>query len=152
MIEKDTGVRPRGWSSPSVYPNADTFTAVAAEGIGYSLDAMDSDVLSRLATQSGWLILVPYPVVAVDMGPLLGTLEGSERTGAAVDRLCYRTGEGGRGSRPAGHGRCDRHTSLRDWDPCGAAALRRVLENFKRQERLWVTDLPALLEATGEKP
>jgi len=50
LIEKDTGVRPRGWSSPSVYPNADTFTATAGEGISYSLDAMDSDVLSRLTT------------------------------------------------------------------------------------------------------
>src|SRR3984893_11657698 len=48
LIEKGTGVRSRGWTSPSVYPNADTFTATAAEGIGYSLDAMDSDVLSRL--------------------------------------------------------------------------------------------------------
>ena len=25
LIEKSTGVRSRGWSSPSVYPNADTF-------------------------------------------------------------------------------------------------------------------------------
>jgi len=26
LIEKGTGVRSRGWTSPSVYPNADTFT------------------------------------------------------------------------------------------------------------------------------
>src|SRR5258708_19965082 len=45
LIEKDTGVRPRGGSSPSVYPNADTFTATAGEGISYSLHAMDSHVL-----------------------------------------------------------------------------------------------------------
>ena len=71
LIEKETGVRSRGWSSPSVYPNADTFTATAAAGISYSLDAMDSDVLSRLATKSGPLILIPYPVVTVDMGQYL---------------------------------------------------------------------------------
>jgi hypothetical protein len=35
------------------------------------LDAMDSDVLSRLATKSGPLVLIPYPVVAVDMGHYL---------------------------------------------------------------------------------
>jgi hypothetical protein len=52
LIEKDTGVRARGWSSPSVFPNADTFTATAAEGIRYSLDGMDSDVLSRLVTKA----------------------------------------------------------------------------------------------------
>jgi len=32
LIEKETGLRPHGWTSPSVYPNADTFTAAAAEG------------------------------------------------------------------------------------------------------------------------
>src|ERR1039458_8291626 len=63
LIEKETGVRSRGWSSPSVYPNADTFRATAAEGITYTLDGMDSDVLSRLTTQSGPLVLIPYPVV-----------------------------------------------------------------------------------------
>jgi hypothetical protein len=63
-----TSVRPRGWTSPSVYPNADTFAATAAEGISYSLDGMDSDTLSRLATKSGPLILIPYPVGTVDMG------------------------------------------------------------------------------------
>src|ERR1700730_15602190 len=31
LIEKGTGVRSRGWTSPSVYPNADTFTATAAQ-------------------------------------------------------------------------------------------------------------------------
>jgi allantoinase len=68
MIEKDTGVRPRGWSSPSVYPDVNTFTATAAEGITYSLDGMDSDTLSHLSTKSGPLVLIPYPTVTVDMG------------------------------------------------------------------------------------
>ncbi|MCX7360717.1 MAG: hypothetical protein NTV97_02340, partial [Alphaproteobacteria bacterium] len=49
MIEKGTGVRSIGWSSPSVYPNADTYAATSAEGIRYTLDGMDSDILSRLA-------------------------------------------------------------------------------------------------------
>src|SRR5262249_48757885 len=45
-----TGVRPIAWSSPSVYSNADTTRAVAAEGIVYTLDQMDSDVIARLKT------------------------------------------------------------------------------------------------------
>ncbi|HSY86081.1 MAG TPA: polysaccharide deacetylase, partial [Verrucomicrobiae bacterium] len=72
LIEKDTGVRSRGWSSPSVYPNADTFTATAAEGITYTLDSMDSDILSRLSTKPGPLVLIPYPTTTVDMGQYLG--------------------------------------------------------------------------------
>jgi allantoinase len=36
--------------------------------------------------------------------------------------------------------------------PTGAAALRRVLEDFKKQKLVWVTDVQAVLDATGEKP
>jgi allantoinase len=35
--------------------------------------------------------------------------------------------------------------------PAGAAALRRVLENFKKQKLVWMTDVQAVLSATGEK-
>ena len=63
LIQNETGVRPRGWSSPSVYADRDTFSATAAEGITYTLDGMDSDVLSRLITKSGPLVLIPYPLV-----------------------------------------------------------------------------------------
>ena len=35
MIDGATGVRPAGWSSPSVYSDGDTMQAVAAEGIAY---------------------------------------------------------------------------------------------------------------------
>src|SRR5882757_2933763 len=68
MIEKSTGVRSRGWSSPSVFPNVDTYAATAAEGIKYSLDGMDSDVLTRLMTSGGPLVMIPYPAQTVDMG------------------------------------------------------------------------------------
>jgi hypothetical protein len=36
--------------------------------------------------------------------------------------------------------------------PAGAAALRRVLENFKQQQVVWVADVEAVLAAAGEKP
>ena len=153
LIEKHTGVRPSGWTSPNVYPNADTFAAVAAEGISYSLDAMDSDVLSRLATKSGSLVLVPYPVVTVDMGNYLerskdpGDMERlwtDYVTELAQDAASSRDGEAtvvAIGIHPFVVG-----------TPAGAAALRRVLENFKKQNLVWVTDVQALLDAIGEKP
>src|SRR5689334_14530803 len=71
LIEKSTGVRSQGWSSPSVFPNVDTFSASAAAGVRYSLDGMDSDVLSQLVTSSGPVTLIPYPAVTVDMGHYL---------------------------------------------------------------------------------
>ena len=36
--------------------------------------------------------------------------------------------------------------------PAGAASLRRVLENLKKQKLVWVTDVEAVVTAAGEKP
>jgi allantoinase len=68
LIAATTGVNSSGWSSPSVYANGDTMQAMAAEGITYTLDQMDSDIVTRLKTPDGSLVLLPYPVVTVDMG------------------------------------------------------------------------------------
>jgi allantoinase len=75
MIDGATGVRPAGWSSPSVYSDGDTMQAVAAEGIAYTLDQMDSDIISRLKAPDGWVVLLPYPVVTVDMGQQLARMK-----------------------------------------------------------------------------
>src|SRR5437667_193522 len=49
--------------------------AVAAEGITYTIDQMDSDIISRLKTPDGSLIQLPYPVVTVDMGQHLARMK-----------------------------------------------------------------------------
>src|SRR5438132_997281 len=59
VIARTTGVRPSGWSSPSVYSDRDTMQAVAAEGITYTIDQMESDIISHLKTPDGSLILLP---------------------------------------------------------------------------------------------
>jgi allantoinase len=153
LIAKDTGVKSHGWSSPSVYPNADTFRATAAEGITYSLDAMDSDVLSRLETKSGPLVLIPYPPTTVDMGQYLSRMkEANQIERLWIDYITELAGEA---------------TAYPDRDatvvaigihpfvvgmPDGAAMLRRVLENFKNQKLVWLTDVQAVLDAAGNKP
>ena len=53
LITGATGARPAGWSSPSVYSNGDTMQAISAEGVTYTIDQMDSDVISRLKTPDG---------------------------------------------------------------------------------------------------
>ena len=153
LIEKDTGMRPRGWSSPSVYPNADTFTATAGEGISYSLDAMDSDVLSRLVTKSGPLVLIPYPVVTVDMGQYLQrSKDPSDMERLWIDYVTELASEAAAyPDREATVVAIGIHPFVVG-TPTGAAALRRVLEDFKQQKLVWVTDVQAVLEAAGEKP
>ena len=48
----------------------------SAEGITYTLDQMDSDIISRLKTPAdGFLVLLPYPVVTVDMGQHLARMK-----------------------------------------------------------------------------
>ncbi len=153
LTEKDTGVRPRGWSSPSVFPNADTFTATAAEGIRYSLDGMDSDVLSRLVTKSGTLILIPYPAVTVDMGQYLSrSKEPSDLERLWVDYVTELAREAEADpAREATIVAIGIHPFVVG-TPAGTAALRRVLENLKQQKLVWVTDVEAILAAAGENP
>ena len=153
LTEKDTGVRPRGWSSPSVFPNADTFTATAAEGIRYSLDGMNWDVLSRLVTKSGPLILIPYPAVTVDMGQYLSrSKEPSDLERLWVDYVTELAREAEADpAREASVVAIGIHPFVVG-TPAGTAALRRVLENFKQQKLVWVTDVEAILAAAGENP
>jgi peptidoglycan/xylan/chitin deacetylase (PgdA/CDA1 family) len=152
LIEKNTGVRSRGWSSPSVYPNADTFSATTAEGITYSLDGMDSDVLSRLTTKSGPLVLIPYPAVTVDMGQYFQrSKQPKDIEQLWIDYVS--------GLAREAEAHPDREATIVAigihpfvvGTPDGAEALRRVLENFKKQKLVWVTDTQAVLDAAGEK-
>jgi peptidoglycan/xylan/chitin deacetylase (PgdA/CDA1 family) len=150
LIEKDTGVRPRGWSSPSVYPNGDTFAATAAAGITYSLDGMDSDVLARLVTKSGPLLMIPYPAVTVDMGQYLS--RGKEPGDLERLWIDYVTELAREARADPGREATVVAIGLHPFvvgTPAGAAALRRVLENLKQQSLVWVTDAHAVAEAAG---
>ena len=150
LIEKYTGVRSRGWTSPSVYPNGDTFRATAAEGIAYSLDGMDSDILSRLTTQSGPLVLIPYPAVTVDMGQYLQRLkQPADMERLWIDYVTELAREAeAHPDREATVVAIGIHPFVVG-TPDGAAALRRVLENFKNQKLVWVTDVEAVLAVAG---
>ncbi len=148
-LERDTGVRPKGWSSPSVYPNAQTFAATAAEGVAYSLDGMDSDTLAQLTTPSGPLLLIPYPPTTVDMGQYL--TRGKEP--ADLERLwvdyvgelvAEAEADPGREATVVAIGL---HPFVVG-TPAGAAALRRVLGVLLRQKTIWVTDVDAVAAAS----
>src|SRR5437588_8464277 len=80
LIAGTTRVKATGWSSPSVYSNGDTMQAMAAGGITYNLDQMDSDIISRLTTPDGPLVLLPYPTVTVDMGQHVARMKSPTET------------------------------------------------------------------------
>ena len=152
LIASTTGVRPTGWSSPSVYSNGDTMQAMAAEGITSTLDQMDSDIISRLKTPDGALILLPYPTVTVDMGQYLArTKTATEIATLWLDYV----------SELANEARADpareATTVVIGMDPFvigtpdGAAALRRVLSRFKEDDQVWLTKTDAILAAAGSK-
>lgn len=94
--------------------------------------------------------MVPYPVVTVDMGHYLERSKDPsdmERLWTdyvaelARDAAAYPEREAtvvAIGIHPFVVG-----------TPAGSAALRRVLENFKKQKLVWVTDVQAILEAIG---
>lgn len=150
-IEKSTGKRPAGWSSPSVYPNADTYAATAAEGIRYTLDGMDSDVLSRLATTPKPLLMIPYPPQIVDMGQYLArNKEAHELAPLWIDYVGELAREAAADpDRAATVVAIGLHPFVVG-TPAGAAALRRVLEALKKQELVWVTDTEAVAATAAQ--
>ena len=153
MIQKSTGVRSTGWSSPSVYPNAETFPATAAEGIKYTLDGMDSDVLSRLVMPLGRLIMIPYPAATVDMGQYLSRFkEPLDLERFWIDYISELAREAEKDpGRPATVVAIGIHPFVVG-TPAGAASLRRVLDAIRKQKLVWVTDVEAVMTAAGEKP
>ncbi|WOJ88540.1 polysaccharide deacetylase [Methylocapsa polymorpha] len=152
LIAGATGVRPTGWSSPSVYSNGDTMRAMAAAGVAYTIDQMDSDIISRLKTPDGPLVLLPYPVVTVDMGQNLARM----KTPAEIETLwldyVLELADEARANpaREATTVVIGIHPFVVG-TPDGAAALRRVLLRLKKDEEVWLTDADAILKAAGLK-
>jgi peptidoglycan/xylan/chitin deacetylase (PgdA/CDA1 family) len=152
VIAGTTGVRPAGWSSPSVYSNGDTMQAMAAEGITYTLDQMDSDIISRLKTPDGSLVLLPYPVVTVDMGQYLARMKTpTEIETLWLDYVLELASEARADpAREATTVVIGIHPFVIG-TPDGAAALRRVLMRLKKDDAVWLIDTDAILKTAGQK-
>ncbi|NUJ79464.1 polysaccharide deacetylase [Methylocystis sp. FS] len=150
LIAEADGVRPTGWSSPSVYANRDTMRAMAAEGVAYTLDQMDSDVISRLKTPEGPLILLPYPAVTVDMGQYLARMKTTREIETLwLDYVSELVIEArANPARGATTGVIGIHPFVVG-TPDGAFALRRVLLRLKADDAVWLADADAILKAAG---
>jgi allantoinase len=135
-----------------VFPNVDTYAATAAEGIKYSLDGMDSDVLTRLMTPGGPLVMIPYPAQTVDMGQYLSRLkEPADLERLWIDYVSELAREADRDpDRPATVVAIGLHPFVIG-TPAGAASFRRVLEALKQQPLVWLTDTDAVMIAAGQK-
>jgi allantoinase len=152
LIASTTGVKPTGWSSPSVYSNGDTMQAMAAEGITHNLDQMDSDIISRLKTPDGSLVLLPYPVVTVDMGHQLARLKSpAEIETLWLDYVLELAREARADPARAATTVVIGIHPFVIGTPDGAAALRRVLSRLKADDAVWLTDTDAILKAAGLK-
>ena len=152
LIASTTGVKSTGWSSPSVYANADTMQAMAAAGITYTLDGMDFDIVSRLNTPDGPLILLPYPVVTVDMGQNLTRMKSPPEIAALWLDYVLELAEEARAdpSREATAVVIGIHPFVVG-TPDGAAAMRRVLMRLKTDPSVWLTDTASILKAADVK-
>jgi peptidoglycan/xylan/chitin deacetylase (PgdA/CDA1 family) len=151
LIAEATGVRPTGWSSPSVYSNGDTMQAIAAEGVTYTIDQMDSDIISSLKTPDGSVVLLPYPVVTVDMGQQLArTKSPAEIETLWLDYVLELAREARADpSRQATTVVIGIHPFVVG-TPDGAAAMRRVLLRLKTDDAVWLTDTDAILKASAK--
>jgi peptidoglycan/xylan/chitin deacetylase (PgdA/CDA1 family) len=152
LIAGATGVKPTGWSSPSVYSNGDTMQAMAAEGITYNLDQMDSDVITRLKTPDGPLVLLPYPVVSVDMGQQLARMKSpGEIETLWLDYVLELAREARADPARAATTVVIGIHPFVVGTPDGAAAMRRVLARLKQDDAVWLTDTAAILKQAAMK-
>jgi allantoinase len=147
LIASTTGVRATGWSSPSIYSNGDTMQAIAAEGITYTIDEMDSDVISRLKTPDGAVALIPYPVVTIDLGLNLPRMKSpTEIETLWLDYVLELAREARVDpAREATTVAIGIHSFVVG-TPDGAAAMRRVLERLKKVDEVWLTDTGAIMK------
>ena len=124
--------------------------AMAAEGITYTLDQMDSDIISRLKTPDGSLALLPYPVVTVDMGQQLARMKTpTEIETLWLDYVLELASEARADpAREATTVVIGIHPFVVG-TPDGAAALRRVLLRLKTDDAVWLTDTDAIRKAAG---
>ncbi len=150
VIASAVGTRPTGWSSPSVYSNGDTMQAMAAEGITYNIDQMDSDSISRLKTPDGVLTLLPYPTVTVDMGQFLARMKSpGEIESLWLDYVGELASEArANPAREATTVVIGLHPFVVG-TPDGSAAMRRVLLRLKKDDAIWLTDTDAILKAAA---
>jgi allantoinase len=148
QIASLTGVRPAGWSSPSIYSNADTVQATAAEGIRYSLDQMDSDLVSRIKTLDGSVLMLPYPTVVIDLGLNLPRMKSAAEIEALWIDYIEELAREARAdpSQEATTAVIGIHPFVVG-TPDGAAAMRRVLERLKKIDEVWLTDTDAIVKA-----
>jgi len=113
---------------------------------------MDSDIVSRLETPDGPLLLLPYPVVTVDMGQHLARMKTPvEVESVWLDYV----------SELASESRADPAREATTvvigihpfvvGTPDGAAALRRVIMRFKMDDAIWLTDTESILNAADLK-
>jgi allantoinase len=124
--------------------------AMAAEGITYNIDQMDSDTISRLRTPDGALMLLPYPTVTVDMGQFLARMKSpSEIETLWLDYVGELANEArANPAREATTVIIGLHPFVVG-TPDGSAAMRRVLSRLKQEEQVWLTDTEAILKAVG---
>jgi allantoinase len=113
---------------------------------------MDSDIISRLKTPDGSLVLLPYPSVTVDMGQYLARMKTpSEIEGLWVDYVSELATEARTDpAREATTVVIGIHPFVVG-TPDGAAAMRRVLTRLKKDDMVWLTDTDAILKAAAPK-
>ena len=102
---------------------------------------MDTDVLTRLMTSGGPLVMIPYPTQTVDMGQYLSRQkEAVDLERLWIDYISELAREADRDpDRPATVVAIGVHPFVMG-TPAGAAAFRRVLEALKEQPLVWLTD------------
>jgi allantoinase len=83
-IEKQTGMRPKGWLGPGLQETFDTPDILAEEGVRYVLDWVNDDQPYPMSVKTGSMTSVPYSNEINDIGIYL---RGGHKAPEMLDRV-----------------------------------------------------------------
>lgn len=135
VLEKTSGMRPKGWISPRATPSLATPELLAQEGLTWLADAFDRDLPYAIKTGRGSILAIPFTMEVNDF-PL--SVRYGNGPDAFVDALAYILDGWTDIRKPAGCLDLTAHAHVFG-RPMGAIAFKKAIKIAQQNELVWLT-------------
>ncbi len=135
VLEKTSGMRPKGWISPRATPSLTTPELLAQEGLTWLADAFDRDLPYAIQTEHGSILAIPFTMEVNDF-PL--SVRYGNGPDAFVHALSYILDGWAEIRRPAACLDLTAHAHVFG-RPTGAIAFKKAIKIAQQNELVWLT-------------
>lgn len=147
VLEKNSGMRPKGWISPRATPSLNSPELLAGQGIAWYADAFDRDLPYAVETKSGPITAIPFTMEVNDFP--LSIRYGNEPDAFVRMLKSILDGWSDIGS-PAACLDITAHAHVFG-RPAGAMAFKTALKLAKQSPLAWMTDHAEVAELYAKK-